>query len=155
MGLDGLLRYYNDGKTVFENKMLDEFFKQTEWPADLSKPYIVKCSDNLYKKIGDGMISGITATAPGFYAPQGRVLRLGLKYPDLIDKIGNFSFNGERIVNFEMETSALFGLGRLMNHNVLTVCAVIANRITEKYSKDYQKTIKNLIEVVLERISDR
>jgi len=153
LGLDGLLRYYDASTSVCEEEMLSEFYKQTDWPKDLSKPYVVKCTENLLDKIGDGMISGITATAPGFYGPQGRALRLKLKYPDLIDRIGTYNFRGERVINFEMETSALYGLGKMLGHNVLTVCAVIANRITEKYSKDYQKTINNLIEIVLERVS--
>ncbi len=153
LGLDGLLRYYKNGGSIYEIEMLDEFFSQTNWPGDLSKPYIVKCSADLFQKIGDGMISGITATAPGFYGPQGRVLRLNLQYPDLIDKIGAYNFKGEKVINFEMETSALYGLGKLLGHNVLTVCAVIANRVNEEYSKDSQKTINSLIEIVLERLT--
>lgn len=154
-GLDGLLRYYDASESVCETEMLNEFYKQTDWPKDLSKPYFVKCSENLFNKIGDDMVKGITATASGFYGPQGRTLRLLLKYPDLIYKIGTYNFEGERVINFEMETSALYGLGKMLGHNVLTVCAVIANRITEEYSKDYQKTIGSLIEVVLERLTTR
>jgi uridine phosphorylase len=98
------------------------------------------------------MIRGITATAPGFYGPQGRVLRIGLAEPDMISRLQSFRFNEERIINFEMETSALYALGALLDHNVLTVCALIANRATQKFSLNYKPVIKKLIELVLETI---
>ncbi len=153
LGLDGLLNFYRIKKDILENDMMNAFIKHAHWSDELPKPYVVKCSENLAEKIGKGMIKGITVTAPGFYGPQGRVLRLELQYPDLNKKIESFSFNNERIINFEMETSALYGLGKLLGHNIITVCAIIANRVNEKYSKNYKKPVKKLIELLLERLT--
>ncbi len=153
LGLDGLLNFYLINKDILENDMMNAFIKHTHWSDKLPKPYVVKCSESLAEKIGKGMIKGITATAPGFYGPQGRVLRLKLQYPDLNKKIETFSFNNERIINFEMETSALYGLGKLLGHNIITVCAIIANRVNEKYSKNHKKPIKKLTELLLERLT--
>ena len=94
---------------------------------------------------------GITATAPGFYGPQGRKLRLSPSINDLHQKMRDFSFNGNRITNFEMETSALYFLGQSLGHNTLTICAIIGNRFSKKYSKDYKKTIRKMIDLVLKR----
>ena len=99
------------------------------------------------------MIRGITATAPGFFAPQGRELLLSPRYPDMNERVRNFRFNEQRITNYEMETSALYGLGRVLGHEVATVCAIIANRYSNRYSPDYQKTIDKLIEVLLTRLT--
>ena len=153
LGLDGLMNFYKPDKPIFELEMMDSLVKQTNWPKEWAKPYIVMCSDVLAKKIGFDMIQGITATAPGFYGPQGRTLRMSLNYPDFNKRLESVRFGAEKIVNFEMETSALYGLGRSLGHNVLTVCAVIANRVTEEYSVDYHKPIDKLIELLLERIS--
>ncbi len=153
LGLDGLLNFYRIKKDILENDMMNAFIKHTHWSDKLPKPYVVKCSENLAEKIGKGMIKGITVTAPGFYGPQGRILRLDLQYPDLNKKIESFSFNNERIINFEMETSALYGLGKLLGHNIITVCAIIANRVNEKYSKNYKKPVKKLTELLLERLT--
>ena len=112
----------------------------------------MKCSEMLLKRIAKDIRTGITATAPGFYGPQGRVLRLKLKNPDLNQIIENFNYKDLKICNFEMETSALYGLGALLGHNTLTVCDVIANRVSKTYSKDYKKSVRDLIELVLERI---
>ena len=96
--------------------------------------------------------SGITATATGFYGPQGRILRLSPFIADLHDKMGSFNYNGNRITNFEMETSALYYLGQTLGHNTLTICAIIGNRLTKEYSKDYKKTVEHMIDLVLNQI---
>jgi uridine phosphorylase len=153
LGLDGLMNFYKPDKPIFELDMIDSLIKQTDWPKEWAKPYIVKCSDTLAEKIGFDMIQGITATAPGFYGPQGRTLRMNLNYPDFNQKLESVRFGDERIVNFEMETSALYGLGRSLGHNVLTICAIIANRVTEEFSTDHHKPIRELIELLLDRIS--
>jgi len=152
LGFDGLLNFY-DSKEVVEEKMTTAFIDHTEWGEDLSKPYIVKASEELSARLGEGMITGITATSPGFYGPQGRVLRLPIAYPAQNEKISSFHFEGKRITNYDMETSALYGLGKMMGHNTCTICAIIANRIVQKYSKDYQATVSEMIKIVLERLT--
>lgn len=152
LGFDGLLNFY-EGKDVMEEDMSQAFIEHTQWGQNLSRPYIVKASEELSARIGEGMISGITATAPGFYGPQGRILRLPLAYPAQNEKISSFNYEGHRITNYEMETSALYGLGKMMGHNTCTVCAIIANRIVQKYSEDYQATVSKMIKIVLERLT--
>lgn len=151
LGMDGLLNFYMHHWPETEG-LKSDFLKQTHWPSTFNTPYLVKGSDDLRKKIGEGMHTGITATACGFYGPQGRILRLNLHMPDLNEKLTNFKSDGWRITNFEMETSALFGLSSLLGHHATTVCAIIANRIRKEYSKNYKIAVNNLIETVLERI---
>jgi len=152
LGLDGLLNFY-ENTGIIDETLTDAFIKHSDWAANLSKPYIVKASDHLTKNLGNGMITGITATSPGFYGPQGRILRLPVANPEQNDKISSFNFNGNRITNYEMETSALYGLGKMLGHNTCTICAIIANRIVQKYSKDYKKTVETMIQIVLERLT--
>lgn len=152
LGLDGLLKFY-DSQAITNDDVSESFIQQVGWHPDLPYPYFVKGSDDLFSKFSEGFVSGITATAPGFYGPQGRVIRIPLNHPDLMDKMQHFRLGDERIINFEMETSALYGLSKLLGHNAITVCAVIANRALQTYSKDHQKVIENLIEVVLERLT--
>ena len=152
IGFDGMLKFYRSD-AVTDAQLSEEFISQVGWHKDLPYPYIVACSDELQNRIGAGLNTGMTATAPGFYGPQGRVLRVALNHPDLMDQMRHFRFNDNRIINFEMETSALYGLGKLMGHNTLTVCAIIANRALGTYSKNHHQVIKELIELVLERIS--
>jgi uridine phosphorylase len=130
------------------------FMKHTGWNENLSKPYFVKGSEELIRKFEQGTIKGITATAPGFYGPQGRVLRLGLADPELNEKIRSFRYQNERVINFEMETSALYGLGSLLGHRVVTVCALIANRATNETWPDHKTLIGKLINLVLERLTN-
>lgn len=152
LGMDGLLHFYKS-KDVCDEALAEEFANQTAWPEEFAKPYIVKGSNSLASKIGEGMNHGITITAPGFYGPQGRSLRLEAAYPDLNDRITAFSYDSMRIINFEMETSALYAMGRMLGHKTLTVCTILANRTTQSYSKDPKSSIKKLIEVVLSRFS--
>lgn len=152
MGMDGLLNFYNYGN-ITEDEISDAFMKHTNWNDRLAYPYVIKAADSLVTKIGSGLKKGITATAPGFYGPQGRVLRLPLIDPDINAKVESFDFDGTRITNFEMETSALFGLGKLLGHNTVTVCDIIANRVTKNFSKDYKKSVESLIQLVLERLT--
>ena len=152
-GLDGLMNFYNPSESVFERDMERAIVEQLDWPKQLADPYIVKCSENLASQIGFDMHQGITVTAPGFYGPQGRTLRMKLNFPDFNEKLESFHYQNERILNFEMETSALYGLGKSLGHNVLTICAVIANRITETYSSDSHQPINKLINLLLERLT--
>ena len=150
LGFDGLAHFYKT-ENISKNKMSEEFIKHSNWPKNLANPYIISASEELLAKFSD-FNSGITATAPGFYAPQGRELRLKPAIENLHEKINTFNFEGNRITNFEMETSALYFLGKSLGHNTLTICAIIGNRITRKHSKNYKQTVENLILAVLKKI---
>jgi len=152
IGLDGLMNYYVLDHGIVDEAISKEFIEQTQWPERFSKPYFIKCSNELMEKFGKGIIKGVTATAQGFYGPQGRVLRLGLSFPEMNDRIEDFEYNGYKVTNFEMETSALYGLGRQLGHKTLTICAIIANRVTKEYSKDYKPIVKDMIQLVLDRL---
>lgn len=152
LGMDGLLHFYRHGD-VIDRELTTAFTRQTDWPEVLAEPYVVKGSDMLADRMGAGLHQGITITAPGFYGPQGRALRLEPAFPGLNDRITAFRHEGHRVINFEMETSALYALGRLLGHETLTVCTVLANRVSDTYSADPKKSIKKLIELLLERIS--
>ncbi len=153
LGFDGLLNYYQDLSKVNDNDLSEAFIKQTNWNKNLPYPYAIKGSETLINKIGFDQIKGITATAPGFYGPQGRKLRLSPWVEDFNQQLTDFNHNGIRITNFEMETSALYGLGKLLGHETCTICAIIANRVAKKYSKDYHPAVENLIQLVLERLT--
>lgn len=153
MGFDGLLNYYAGRDLCDEPLVAEAFMKHAGWLKGLPYPYVVKASSKLMKQIAFDMKSGITATAPGFYGPQGRQLRLAPALADLNEKLGSFEHESGRVTNFEMETSALYGLGQLLGHECLTVCAIIANRVRREYSKDYHPTIEKLIHTVLERLA--
>lgn len=152
LGFDGLMNYYNVEQSEENRKLVDAFMAHTNWNKELARPSLFNGSEKLIAKLEQGMFKGITATAPGFYAPQGRELRLKATMQGLNEKLTLFNHNGNRITNFEMETSALFGLGHALGHECATVCAIIANRIEKQYSKDYKKTVEKLIATVLERI---
>ncbi len=155
IGLDGMLWYYKQTKDIIDEKMTAAFLKDTNWPQDLPKAYIIEGSNDLLNTVGKEYTKGITATSPGFFGPQGRVLRMPLAYPDLNQRISNFNFNANKITNFEMETSALYGLSKALGHKAMTVCAIIANREREEYSKDYRPTVKKLIESLLKNIIEQ
>lgn len=152
LGLDGLLNYYESSFDKNEIALRDAFIYHTTYPTRLTKPYVVEGDQDLRLKIGYGMTMGMTATACGFYAPQGRVLRLDLAYPDLNKNMTSFKWDDVRVTNYEMETAALYGLGALLGHKTVTVCAIIANRLSKQYSQDYKKTVDGLIETVLDRL---
>jgi len=153
LGIDGLLNFYQAKDEVIDQKLTDAFIDQMNWPNSFAKPYAVRSSKKLQQKMGNGFVHGITATAPGFYGPQGRVLRLGLSYPDINENLHKFNFENNKIVNFEMETSALYGLGKMLGHETLTICVAIANRFNHKINKDYKSAIVELIKLVLNQIS--
>jgi uridine phosphorylase len=153
LGFDGLLNYYLDLPKVNDNEISEAFIKQTNWNKNLPYPYAVKGSETLINKIGFDLAKGITATAPGFYGPQGRKLRLTPWVEDFNQQLTDFEYRGNRITNFEMETSALYGLGALLGHQTCTVCAIIANRVAKQYSKNYHASMEQLIQLVLERLT--
>ena len=155
IGLDGLLYFYEKNKEVNEIAMRDAFIEQMDYPKDLPMPYVVEGSQELFDRLGKGYFQGIRATAPGFYGPQGRTLRMHLAYPENNRKIEAFQYQGWKVCNFEMESSALYGLGKMMGHRCMTICAVIANRVSEKFCVDYHPYVNKLIKNTLDRLSDR
>ena len=150
LGFDNLAHFYYDTELI-EQEMGNSYIKHTDWPKQLSSPYFIKASASLFSLFSD-LPKGITATAPGFYGPQGRTLRINPSISNLHEKMGSYNFKNHKITNFEMETSALYYLGQTLGHNTLTICAIIGNRITKKYSKDYRDTVEKMIELVLKRI---
>ncbi|NPA38053.1 MAG: nucleoside phosphorylase [Chlorobi bacterium] len=153
IGFDGLLNYYAGRDNVCDLEFEDAFTGSLNWNRQLAAPYVVNASDELIKTLeGDGITTGVNISAPGFYGPQGRVLRLELADPDINSKITAFRFKNYRVTNYEMECSAIYGLSALMGHRAATVCAIIANRLAGTYSADYKKVIKELVEAVLNRL---
>ncbi|WP_134394729.1 nucleoside phosphorylase [Flavobacterium psychrophilum] len=153
LGLDNMLRsYLIDEVSIPE--MEDAFIKHTNWDLRKGKPYIISCSEELEKLIESEKIhKGITATAGGFYGPQGRVLRLNIQDESLNSKMDNFNFEDNRITNLEMETSAIYGLGKLLGHHCLSLNAIIANRASGTFSQDPYKAVDELIAYALEKLS--
>ena len=152
LGLDGLLHSY-DADHIFEKEIEDAFIKHTQWNQNKARPYIVKGSHELAKKLqSEQVFTGFTVTAPGFYGPQGRVLRIPLQDAGLNKKLDSFSFDGIRATNLEMETSAIYGLARLLGHNALSMNAIIANRANGTFSTDPYKTVEDLIEYTLGKL---
>ena len=138
---------------MIDQELTEAFAAHAVWPADLSKPYFIKGSDELIDLFRPYCVSGITVTSPGFYGPQGRFLRLPLTDPDMIKKLQTFRLRDHRIVNFEMETSALYGLGALMGHKTATICVLIANRATGQYNADHKRVVNDLIDMVLDHLT--
>jgi uridine phosphorylase len=153
IGLDGLLPFYHGWESVCENDISDAFIKHTGWAPTLPFPYCVKASEALISKFKKGTHIGITATAPGFYGPQGRQIRLKAAMPTLNEYLTDFKIDDHRITNFEMETSALYGLGKLLNHQCLTACVIIANRVRKEFTSDYKKSVEILIQESLQRLT--
>ena len=153
LGLDNLMNYYAYDKTPDASALAAAFIAQTSLQSDITVPYVFESAKVLLDKFGTGYHKGITVTCPGFYGPQGRVLRLGLKSPGLINKLTEFSFQTHRITNFEMETSAIYGLGKLLGHDCLSVNAIVANRVVQQFSKDSHATVEKLIAASLEIIT--
>ena len=153
IGLDGLLNFYEGWEKVSESDISEAFINHTNWQPNLPYPYCVKASEILLSKFAQGNHVGITATAPGFYGPQGREIRLKASAKNLNELLTNFRFNGHAISNFEMETSAIYGLGKMLGHNCVTVCVIIANRVRKEFTKDYKQSVELLIKNSLERLT--
>ena len=153
LGLDNLLNFYAYTKTSEETELANAFITQTNLDTQITNPYTFAGSQKLLNKFGNNFHKGITVTCPGFYGPQGRILRLGVSSPGFIDKLTHFNFNDHRITNFEMETSAIFGLGRLLGHECMSINAIVANRVVQQFSADSDKTVDELIKQGLEVLS--
>lgn len=149
LGLDNLLNFYRHDPSEEENELLRSFATQTQLHQRLAQPYLSSASASLLRHFTTGFYKGITATCPGFYGPQGRVLRLGLSQPELIPRLTNFSYGPHRITNFEMETAGIYGLGRLLGHSCLSLSAIVANRIEKQFSKDGDAAVARLIRETL------
>jgi uridine phosphorylase len=154
LGFDGLMHFYGYRESVTEQKLLDSILNQLKLPEILNTPYLVAANPDLFRLLSPGFYTGITATACGFYGPQGRTLRLNPAVADLNERMMAFSETDTRITNFEMETSALYGLSAMLGHRACTACAIIANRATLEYSKDYKPVIGKLIETILNRLRE-
>lgn len=153
IGLDGLLNYYKHDDSMFEPEMAEAFYAHAKFDDCFAKPYVVRGSEMLLDKLGSDAYKGITATAPGFYAPQGRQVRLETRIEDINSLLSSFEYSGNRVLNFEMETSAIYGLSRLLGHNALTMCLIIANRATGTFLNNYKPNMNELIEKTLYNIS--
>ena len=152
-GFDGILNFYADRDKVCDLEFEKEFMAHTDWNSTWAAPYTVDADEELITKIGkDDMIHGYTIAAVGFYAPQGRMVRVPLADPNLNEKIESFRFRGKPVTNFEMESACLQGLAKLLGHRALTVCCIIAERRLTKANTDYKPAVKRLVETVLERI---
>ncbi len=154
LGLDNLMHFYRTQNNEEEKQLLQAFNTHTQLSSGKISPYICMASGALLKHFTENYQQGITVTCPGFYGPQGRVLRLGLGYPQLIDNLTNFQFGNYRITNFEMETSAIYGLGKTLGHHCLSLSAIVANRIRKEFSKDGGLAVENLIKRSLNIIAD-
>lgn len=155
LGIDNLMNFYLYENNEEEKQIIHSFITQTQLHNGIGDPYISAASMYLLKYFVDGYHQGITVTCPGFYGPQGRILRLGISNPQLIDQLTSFQFGKHRITNFEMETSALYALGKALNHNCLSLSAIIANRIHKNFSKDSTSLIEKLIVKSLEIITEK
>lgn len=155
MGFDGLLNFYAGRNAVCDLAMEKAFINHMGWTGNMCQPYpyVIDANKELIERIDKGdMVRGVTIAAGGFFGPQGRELRIPLADPNQNEKIEKFEYNGYKITNFEMESSALAGLSRLMGHKAMTVCMVIANRLIKEANTGYKSTIDELIKKVLERI---
>ena len=152
LGLGGLMHFYEYPYDDDELAMSDAIQKHLSWQDYIARPYIVKGAQEIVNEFMPSMTPGITATAPGFYAPQGRSLYLPARYQDVNERLREFSFEGKRVANFEMETSVLYGLGNLLGHRCATCCVVLANRATGDYAQNSAEVVESLIDVVLEKV---
>jgi len=151
-GFDGLMHFYRDGHKVNDENLEHAFVEHTNWSGKRAIPYFAKSDDALFDLLNDGVFSGITISAPGFYGPQGRQLRLPIVDPNLNNKISSFRYGGLKITNFEMESSALFGLSHLLGHQAATICAVVANRISGKSLPDHKSVMADLLKFTLDKL---
>lgn len=152
IGTDGLAYYYKDMERLNCNELTEKFVKEMQWKKNLPTPYALEVDSSLLNKLATGLHQGITVTAAGFYGPQGRQIRLPLADEAIEQRLKSFSFKGFKITNYEMETSALYALGTMLGHKPLTLCNVIAGRTNGNFSKDYHRSMEDLIDLVLDRI---
>ena len=153
VGFDGLLSYYKGRDAVCDLALEEAFVKHTGWYEKMPRPYFVDADPELFELFRDVVVDGMTIAAPGFYAPQGRWVRLEPHDAHLNEKIESFDFRGRRITNFEMEGSALAGLAALMGHRAATICTIIAQRIAQDACTDYKPFVKRMIGMALDKLA--
>ncbi len=153
VGFDGVLNWYGRRSEVALEQVEEDFKKHMDWNPKIASPYFVKASDVIINKLADCTIKGVTISAPGFYGPQGRIVRLPLAMPDMLDRIETFRFGDYRITNFEMEGAPLAGLAALLGHNACTVCCAIANRYLKSSNPDYKPQVRGLVELAVDRMT--
>lgn len=155
LGMDGLLHFYEDSLMVRDLDMEEAFYDHSEWDDSKPVPYVVKGSTDLLELLSsDQTSSGITATACGFYGPQGRKLRLVPSPENINEILSDFEFNGHKITNFEMETSAIYGLSKMLGHEALSLNCIVANRALGEFSKDSYKSVDKMIQYALEKLTN-
>jgi uridine phosphorylase len=154
LGIDNLMQFYRHDNNEEERQLLQAFVTHTQLHQQSSYPYITSAGSSLLKHFARGYHQGISITAPGFYGPQGRVLRLGLTHPHLIDRLSSFQFGNYRITNLEMETAAIYGLGRILGHQCVSLNVIVAQRAQKKFSTDPGAAIEGLIRTSLEIIAE-
>lgn len=154
LGFDNVMHFYNIANNSAEEQIISSFKQHTKLNTGNVIPYIYAGSEKLLSLFTKDFYKGITVACPGFYGPQGRILRLDLAYPGLVDKLTTFRFEAQRISNFEMESSAIYGLGRALGHQCISLNAIVANRVVKEFSKDGNTAVQNLIKRSLEIIAD-
>jgi uridine phosphorylase len=154
LGLDNLMNFYLHSSNEEDKQIIHAFVTHSQMHQGISAPYINTAGMSLLKHFVKDFYQGITVTCPGFYGPQGRVLRMGLTHPALVDQLTSFSFGHHRITNFEMETSAIYGMGKVLGHQCLSLSAIVANRISKEFSKDGNIVVEKLIKETLGIVAD-
>lgn len=153
-GCDGLLNWYEGRDRIAIADMEDAFKKHVNWNPHLPDPYFVRAGRGMTEKFRGCAIMGVTVSASGFYGPQGRVLRMPLAMPDMLETFETFRYGDYRITNFEMEGSAIAGISAHLGHNAGTICCIIANRHLKSSNPDYKPQVRKLVELVLTRLSE-
>lgn len=154
IGFDGVMNWYKDGEKIFLMDYEEAFVKHMEWPSRFASPYFVKASEKLAALFSDIAVPGMTVSAPGFYGPQGRSVRLGLTIPDLIPKLESFEYDGRKVTNIEMESSTVAGLAALLGHEAGTICLAVANRHAQESNPDYKPLMEKLVKAVLDKMTE-
>ena len=153
IGFDGLMNWYANREEVTNVDMEQAFMKHMNWPKDLPTPYFVSASQKLIDLFADSTVRGMTISSPGFYGPQGRVVRQGLAMPNMLEDIESFRYEDRKITNFEMEGSAIAGIAGHLGHEAITVCCAIAHRYLKDANTDYKPRVAQLVKLVLDQIS--
>lgn len=153
IGFDGLMNWYANREEITNIDMEQAFMKHMNWPKDLPTPYFVSASQKLIDLFADSTVRGMTISSPGFYGPQGRVVRQGLAMPNMLEDIESFRYEDRKITNFEMEGSAIAGIARHLGHEAITVCCAIAHRYLKDANTDYKPRVAQLVKLVLDKIS--
>lgn len=154
IGFDGLLNWYAGREKVTDAAMEEAFKEHMHWDSHLPDPYFAHASEKLIRHFEDSTVRGMTIAAPGFYGPQGRVVRLGLVNPDLLELVESFRYGDRKITNFEMEGAALAGMATLLGHDAITVCCAIAHRYLKDANTDYKSRVEELGHLVFDKLAE-